>query len=152
VKKLIILIFSICFVFAGDKEPLNLGYWLFKTYNKNILLKSTRMCIDYKRFWQVSKLKKVPGCKVRLIRNSRNRKTWSVNCNFRNSHTRYKGIVIYDDDYFEQRYTIFVKGQRIDAKTIARLLTRGTCPPNARYYAPSGLMLLYGGVSGVEIK
>ena len=129
-KKLIFafLFMAINTLFAKvDKEPLTPGLWRFTTYLADGTIVRQSICIDYKRFWKVSHLNRVPGCRARLIRNSKRRKVWAVNCRFKNRNF-YKGRVIYAQNYFEQRYWGVIAGKHFRTKTVATLKRAKVCP------------------------
>jgi hypothetical protein len=128
------LILSLFFIFslslnisAKDYEPLTLGLWSFRIYVNNKFFKYTTVCVDYKRFWRITKLKRVKGCKVRLVTNKKRKKVWFVKCKFKNAYS-YKGYVTYAYNRFIQNYTINVKGKRVKYKILGKLRRKEICP------------------------
>ncbi len=132
-KKFIILISFILatLCFSAEKEPLTPGLWRFNAYLMDGTIIRQSICIDYKRFWRVSKLNRVPGCKARLVKNSKRRKVWSVKCKFGN-RGYYRGKVIYAKNYFEQKYWGRVGRRSFRSKVIGRLKRAKICPYSKR--------------------
>ena len=143
-KKLLLIFTTLIttgFSFAGDNEPLITGLWRFDIHRSNARVRHKMICIDHRRFWRVSQLNRVPGCRARLVRRSSREKVWSLRCNFANGN-KIRGRVVYGGNYYEQRYTTTINNRSSTLLVRAHLRRRGICAPNT-YYRPSLLLPFY---------